>query len=89
MRVQPKRVAGKDGQGATDRGNNRTDKGAAGSWTRDNQGRPRVFYHGTADDFSTFDLYQQNRKDDGWRGRVQASDLKRKYRTLLRLEKDL
>jgi hypothetical protein len=24
------------------------------------------FSTGTADDFSTFDLYQQNRKDDGW-----------------------
>ena len=30
---------------------------------------PRVFYHRTADDFSTFNLYHQNRKDAGWLGR--------------------
>ncbi|MBA4143999.1 MAG: hypothetical protein H0X43_13715 [Nitrosospira sp.] len=61
---------GKDGKkGANDRGNNRADNGAARSWTRDHAGRPRVFYHGTADGFSTFDLYHKNRKDEGWLGR--------------------
>jgi hypothetical protein len=59
--VQQKRVDGKTGK--NDRGNQGADNGVADSWTRDNQGRPRVFYHGTADDFSTFDLYHPNRKD--------------------------
>ena len=66
--VQPKRVAGKDGQRKIDRGNHGADNGAAGSWTRDSRGRPQVFYHGTGDDFSTFNLYHQNRKDAGWLG---------------------
>lgn len=49
-------------------GNNGADNGIADSWTRNHAGRLRVFYHGTADDFSTFDLNHQNRKDKGWLG---------------------
>jgi len=55
--------------GENDRGNQGADNGAADSWTRDNQGRPRIFYHGTPDDFSAFDLDRKNRKDKGWLGR--------------------
>ncbi|MDC7704060.1 ADP-ribosyltransferase-containing protein [Vogesella indigofera] len=32
-------------------------------------GRPRVFYHGTRDDITAFDLNHPNRKDHGWLGR--------------------
>jgi hypothetical protein len=64
---QPKRVAGNEGDNG--KGNQGEDNGVAGSWTRDNRGRPRVFYHGTADDFSAFDLRHPNRKDKGWLGR--------------------
>ena len=35
----------------------------------DEQGRPRVFYHGTAEDIAAFDLDHPNRKDNGWLGR--------------------
>lgn len=35
----------------------------------DASGRPRVFYHGTRDDFSSFDTDHANRKDAGWLGR--------------------
>jgi hypothetical protein len=65
--VQQERVDGNKGD--NDRGNQGEDYETPGSWTRDNRGRPRVFYHGTADDFSTFDLYHRNRKDKGWLGR--------------------
>lgn len=35
----------------------------------DSAGNPVVFYHGTRDDISTFDIYHPNRKDFGWLGR--------------------
>lgn len=35
----------------------------------DEQGRPVVVYHGTADSFDQFELDQPNRKDTGWLGR--------------------
>lgn len=34
----------------------------------DEQGKPRVVYHGTADDVTAFDLDHPNRKDTGWLG---------------------
>ena len=34
----------------------------------DGAGRVAVWHHGTADDFSTFDLSHPNRKDQGWAG---------------------
>lgn len=55
---------------------NASSKDAGGIYGADNgitgldgQGRPRVFYHGTADAFDAFDLAHQNRKDAGWLGR--------------------
>ena len=40
-----------------------------GVWSAlDKQGRPRVFYHGTGDDVSAFDLDHENRLDQGWLG---------------------
>ena len=35
----------------------------------DEQGRPRVFYHGTNADITTFDLDHSNKKDHGWLGK--------------------
>ena len=34
----------------------------------DVQGRPRIFLHGTASDFSTFDFEHPQRQDNGWLG---------------------
>jgi len=34
----------------------------------DDQGRPKIFLHGTASDFSTFDFEHAQRKDHGWLG---------------------
>lgn len=35
----------------------------------DGEGRPRVFYHGTNADITTFDLDHKGRLDQGWLGR--------------------
>jgi len=35
----------------------------------DDRGRPRVFFHGTAEAIDAFDLDHPNRKDNGWLGR--------------------
>lgn len=41
----------------------------------DNNGEPKVYYHGTSDDVSAFDTNHKNRKDKGWLGRgVYATD---------------
>ena len=37
--------------------------------TFDGEGRPRVFFHGSASDFTSFDFDHPNRKDQGWLGR--------------------
>lgn len=41
----------------------------AGTLTDPETGEPRVFYHGTSDDITAFDLNHPNRKDVGWLGR--------------------
>ena len=56
------------------RQSSRTDAGTTGdagrAWRLDRDtGEPRVFYHGTKDDITTFDLDHPNRKDQGWLGR--------------------
>jgi len=43
----------------------------------DEQGRPRIFLHGTASDFSTFDFEHPQRKDYGWLGVYFTNDLLR------------
>lgn len=48
----------------------RTTGPAGREWRLDQDtGEPRVFYHGTKDEFTTFDLNHPNRKDSGWLGR--------------------
>jgi hypothetical protein len=39
-----------------------------GSTQTNEQGQPTELYHGTADDFDTFELASPNRKDNGWLG---------------------
>ena len=58
----------KDGQGENGRRDQGADSGAAGL-TRDSRGRPRVYFHGTTEKFSVFDLDHPERKDEGWLGR--------------------
>lgn len=58
------RVAGSDA--ATDAGGERAVRSA---WRFDRDtGEPRIFYHGTRDRFTVFDLDSANRKDAGWLG---------------------
>jgi hypothetical protein len=54
---------------------NGRDNGSSDDASRDGRGRgraveqePVVYYHGTSDDFSTFDINHPNRKDSGWLG---------------------
>ncbi len=63
--------AGVDSQGAASsrRGNAQGASETASRYLFDEQGRPRVFYHGTSDDVKAFNLTHRNRKDHGWLGR--------------------
>ncbi|TWH63811.1 hypothetical protein LX59_03062 [Azomonas agilis] len=70
-------VWGVRGRGGMDntRGSDEADSGQAGAiaqrdWRIDPEtGEPAVFYHGTRDEFTRFDLNHPNRKDLGWLGR--------------------
>jgi len=53
--------------GADGRGNDSAGTGIGKQvYGLDEQGRPRIFFHGTASDFSTFDLEHPQRNDRGW-----------------------
>ena len=56
-----------DHGGRTPRSGERNPAGGRGGI--DEQGRPRVFFHGTADNIRYFDLDHKNKKDHGWLGR--------------------
>ncbi|QXN70910.1 putative methyltransferase [Bacillus phage vB_BspP_Dartukuta] len=58
-------VAGRN----TAKPNARATQPAGRAWRLDPEtGEPRIFYHGTKDSFTVFDLDHQNRKDHGWLG---------------------
>lgn len=69
------RVAGKADAGAYSGGNRRGGGFDSADGRRgrevglDDRGRPRVFFHGTAEAIDAFDLDHPNRKDNGWLGR--------------------
>ena len=63
--------------------------GAAGKLFIDQStGEPRVFYHGTSDEFTEFDVAHPNKKDAGWlgRGHYVSSD-RRVAETYLRMKR--
>ena len=68
--VRSRGVAEEVGQGADDGGVDGVGNGdtAGRRYALDEQGQPRVFYHGTRDSFDIFDLDHPNRKDTGWLG---------------------
>jgi len=66
--VDSKSTEGKDSGGTGGAGDAVAGSGTGGA-TLDGEGRPRLYYHGTSDDFSTFDSDHPNRKDSGWLGR--------------------
>jgi len=69
--VRQRGLAAQDGAGQDDAGDHGAAVGVAGAAEAgvDGSGQPIVYYHGTRDDFSAFDLEHGNRKDHGWLGR--------------------
>ncbi|MDE1545915.1 hypothetical protein PTW32_10835 [Dechloromonas agitata] len=66
-----RRLARTTGQGEDQRGIHRPAERnpAVSRFLFDDAGRPRVFFHGTASDFASFDLDHAGRLDQGWLGR--------------------
>ncbi|WP_320056047.1 hypothetical protein [Desulfuromonas thiophila] len=69
--VRQRGLAAQDGAGQDDAGDHGAAVGVAGAAEVgiNGSGQPIVYYHGTKDDFSAFDLEHGNRKDHGWLGR--------------------
>ena len=67
--VGRKSLEGESAAGQDRTGVNRTGEGNPERFATDGAGRPRNYFHGTADDFHEFDLEHPNRKDTGWLGR--------------------